>query len=235
MANIFFIIPAGGVGTRMQADRPKQYLPLNDQNTVLEQTLKTILSLSGIKSGVIGISKEDDHFGTLNIKQNHLRIYDAGKTRSETVFLGLQALKDQANAHDWVIVHDAARPGLSTQEFQQFITESTAQHDSIGGIMALASVDTVKQVSHDTISHTIDRKTIYLAQTPQIFRFKILFEAYKQALEQNLAITDESSAVELLGYQPRIYQGYPHNFKITHPADLHLMQFILKERQSLCE
>lgn len=234
MANIFFIIPAGGVGSRMQADRPKQYLPLCNGKTVLESTLGLFQSIENIHKGALGISDNDAYFPTLNVPMDRLITYHAGETRSDTVFLGLQALANIAKPDDWVIVHDAARPGLTNEELELFIIEVMYEEESIGGIMATAAVDTVKQVAHGQITQTIDRETIYLAQTPQMFRYQYLHQAYEEALTKKLAITDEASAIEALGYKPYIYQGYPHNFKITHPTDLRLMRFLLEERK-LCE
>ncbi|GAA5093533.1 2-C-methyl-D-erythritol 4-phosphate cytidylyltransferase [Wohlfahrtiimonas larvae] len=234
MAKIFFIIPAGGIGARMQADRPKQYLQLLDDQTVLEGTLKLFQSLNNINYGALGISKNDAYFPTLKIAKDHILTYHAGETRSDTVFLGLKALAHIAKPDDWIIVHDAARPGLTSEELELFITEVMYEKDSIGGIMAMPAVDTVKQVVHGQIAQTIDRETIYLAQTPQMFRYQYLYQAYEEALTRKLAITDEASAIEALGYKPYIYQGYPHNFKITHPTDLRLMRFLLEERK-LCE
>lgn len=234
MANIFFIIPAGGVGSRMQADRPKQYLKLLDDQTVLENTLRLFQSLENVHSGALGISTNDAYFPALNLSKDKLISYLAGETRSDTVFLGLKALANIAKPDDWIIVHDAARPGLTNEELELFITEVMYEEDSIGGIMAMPAVDTVKQVAHGQITQTIDRETIYLAQTPQMFRYQYLYQAYEEALTKKLAITDEASAIEALGYKPYIYQGYPHNFKITHPTDLRLMRFLLEERK-LCE
>lgn len=234
MANIFFIIPAGGVGSRMQADRPKQYLKLLDDKTVLESTLSLFQSLDNVHSGTLGISTNDAYFPDLNLSKDNLITYSAGETRSDTVLLGLKALANIAKPDDWIIVHDAARPGLTNEELELFITEVMYEEDSIGGIMAMPAVDTVKQVAHGQITQTIDRDTIYLAQTPQMFRYQYLYQAYEEALTKKLAITDEASAIELLGYKPHIYQGYPHNFKITHPTDLRLMRFLLEERK-LCE
>ncbi len=234
MANIFFIIPAGGVGSRMQADRPKQYLELLNHQTVLETTINIFQNCSYVRSGVIGISDNDEYFPTLQINENKISTYSAGETRSHTVFFGLQALANIANSDDWIIVHDAARPGLSNIELQTFIQQVTSEENSVGGIMALPAVDTVKQVNQHTIEKTIDRDTIYLAQTPQMFRYGVLYEAYDKALSDNLPITDEASAIEMAGYKSYVYKGYAHNFKITHPIDLHLMRFLLKERE-LCE
>lgn len=234
MANIFFIIPAGGVGSRMQADRPKQYLTLLNTQTVLEGTLGLFRTLHNVKMGALGISNDDAYFPTLNIDKAQLITYSAGETRSDTVFLGLKALADIAKPDDWIIVHDAARPGLTSEELELFITEVMYEENSIGGIMAMPAVDTVKQVAHGQITQTIDRETIYLAQTPQMFRYQYLYQAYEEALTKKLAITDEASAIEALGYKPYIYQGYAHNFKITHPTDLRLMRFLLEERK-LCE
>ena len=234
MTNIFFIIPAGGVGSRMQADRPKQYLELINEQTVLETTINIFQNCSYIRGGVLGISNNDEYFTSLQMNQNKFTTYSAGETRSHTVFFGLQALSTIATDNDWVIVHDAARPGLSNIELQTFIQQVTSEKNSVGGIMALPAVDTVKQVNGHEIQKTIDRDTIYLAQTPQMFRYNVLRDAYAKAIAKNLPITDEASAIEALGRTAYVYKGYAHNFKITHPIDLHLMRFILKERE-LCE
>ena len=231
MANIFFIIPAGGVGSRMQADRPKQYLTLIHDTTVLESTLSLFQTNPTIKGGALGTSKNDAYISNLSLNTENLTLYSAGETRSDTVFLGLKALANIAKDDDWIIVHDAARPGLTNEELQLFIDQVIAEENSIGGIMALPAVDTVKQVSQQKINQTIDRETIYLAQTPQMFRYQTLYKAYDEALSNHLPITDEASAVEALGYSPYVYQGYPHNFKITHPTDLRLMRFLLEERK----
>lgn len=234
MANIFFIIPAGGIGSRMQADRPKQYLELIHQKTVLEMTIGLFQNCSYIQKGVVGISDNDAYFSSLQLNSSKLMTYSAGETRSHTVFFGLQTLATIAKEDDWVIVHDAARPGLSNIELQTFIQQVMSEENSVGGIMALQAVDTVKQVKQHTIETTIDRDTIYLAQTPQMFRYGVLNKAYKHALSNNLSITDEASAIEINGLTAHVYKGYIHNFKITHPTDLHLMRFLLKERE-LCE
>jgi len=120
MANIFFIIPAGGIGSRMQADRPKQYLKLLDDQTVLESTLNLFQSLDNVHSGALGISANDAYFPDLNLSKDNLITYSAGETRSDTVFLGLKALSNIAKPDDWIIVHDAARPGLTNEELELF-------------------------------------------------------------------------------------------------------------------
>ena len=228
MASLFFIVPAGGVGARMQADRPKQYLMLTESQSVLAATL-SLLKSQGEHTIAVGISPDDGYFASLDLPKDLLR-YDAGPNRSDTVRLGLQAIEHLAQNDDWVIVHDAARPGLTPKELQQFIHQVMTEPDSIGGIMALPAVDTVKQVNARQITQTIDRSTIHLAQTPQMFRYGVLKAAYEHALTHDLAVTDEASAVEALGHHPFVYQGYPHNFKITQPTDLRLMQFLFSER-----
>lgn len=232
MASLFFIVPAGGVGARMQADRPKQYLMLTESQSVLAATL-SLLQSQGEHTIAVGVSADDGYFANLDLPKDLLR-YDAGPNRSDTVRLGLQAISHLAKDDDWVIVHDAARPGLTPEELKQFIEQVMKEPNSIGGIMALPAVDTVKQVHAQQITQTIDRSTIHLAQTPQMFRYGILKAAYEEALTGNLAVTDEASAVEALGHHPFVYQGYPHNFKITHPTDLRLMQFLFSER-TICE
>lgn len=222
------VVPAAGVGKRMNADRPKQYLPLNGK-TVLEQTLLRLLQADVFTAISVAISEEDPYWPELDITQ-HEKIITApgGKERADSVLSGLKVIRGQASDEDWVLVHDAARPCLTTSDIHHLI--DTLKQDAIGGILALSSHDTLKQVDDNAIAATLDRRHIWRALTPQMFRYGLLKHAL-EANEGNTAVTDEASALELQGLQPKIVEGRPDNIKITRPEDLALAQFYLEQQQ----
>jgi 2-C-methyl-D-erythritol 4-phosphate cytidylyltransferase len=144
---------------------------------------------------------------------------------------GLQALSKQAAPDDWVLVHDAARPCLPAQDTQRLITQVTAS--GTGGILAEPVVDTVKQAGADgLVAATLDRSTLWRAQTPQMFRLGELRRALDQAMQQGLEITDEASAMEMAGYPVQLVVGSSRNLKVTVPADLELAAWYLQEVES---
>ncbi|MCK5897439.1 MAG: 2-C-methyl-D-erythritol 4-phosphate cytidylyltransferase [Methylococcales bacterium] len=223
----YAIVPAAGVGKRMQANKPKQYLLLLGK-TVIEQTLQALLKTEVFSTIVVAVSKEDPYWENLAIAQNPMVIRaNGGKERADSVLSALHAIKDQAHEDDWVLVHDAARPCVSVDEIQRLISALKDQRN--GGILALPSHDTLKQVKNNTIEKSIDRSTIWKALTPQMFRYGVLKNALKQT-EGDPRITDEASAIELCGKQVKIVEGASENIKITRPEDLALAEFYL-ERQ----
>lgn len=224
------IVPAAGVGKRMQADRPKQYLSLNG-TTVIEQTLMRLLQVTQISAVVVAISNEDPYWPKLDISKNTRIITAAGgKERADSVLSALHLIADQASEDDWVLVHDAARPCVTAKDIELLINELNA-HD-VGGILALASHDTLKSVNEDlTIRDTVDRTKIWRALTPQMFRYSALRNALQEAADKGWIMTDDASAMELQGKQPMIIAGRADNIKITRPEDLALAQFYLEQQQ----
>jgi len=221
------VVPAAGVGKRMNADRPKQYLQLNGK-TVLEQTLLRLLQAEVFTAVSVAISVEDPYWPELPLA-SHAKVVTAagGKERADSVLSALKAIRDVAADSDWVLVHDAARPCLTTDDIHLLI--NTLVDDEVGGILALASHDTLKNVQGKSILGTLDRSHIWRALTPQMFRYGRLKSAL-EAAEGNLAVTDEASAVEMQGWQPKIVEGRPDNIKITRPEDLALAQFYLEQQ-----
>ncbi len=225
--NIWAVVPAAGVGKRMQADRPKQYLPLAGK-TVIENTLSRLLSAKVFSAIAVAISVEDPYWPELDISKHPDIITAAGgKERSDSVLSALKSLPAQAGDDDWVLVHDAARPCLTTADIHLLLHKLNAHE--VGGILALPSHDTLKTVEQDKIIGSVDRSRIWRALTPQMFRLGMLTEALLEA-EGNAAITDEASALELKGYQPQIVEGRPDNIKITRPEDLALAQFYMEQQ-----
>jgi 2-C-methyl-D-erythritol 4-phosphate cytidylyltransferase len=221
------VVPAAGVGKRMQADRPKQYLPLSGK-TVIEHTLTRLLDSGAFKAVSVAIGVEDPYWPELSIAK-HPQVITApgGKERADSVLSALKALGDQAQDDDWVLVHDAARPCITSQDIH-FLIDSL-KNDVVGGILALSSHDTLKHVEDSKITASVDRQFIWRALTPQMFRFGMLKAALQQA-EGNLLITDEASALEVQGYQPKIVEGRPDNIKITRPEDLALAEFYMENQ-----
>ena len=221
------VVPAAGVGKRMQADRPKQYLPLAGK-TVIEHTLQRLLDSAAFQAVAVAISVEDPYWPELPIAA-HPAVLTApgGKERADSVLSALQTLQGRAADQDWVLVHDAARPCLTSADIHLLI--DSLQNHPVGGILALASHDTLKHVDGDTITASVDRSHIWRALTPQMFRYGMLRHALQQTAG-NSAVTDEASALELLGHQPKIVAGRPDNIKITRPEDLALAQFYMEQQ-----
>lgn len=222
------IVPAAGVGKRMQADRPKQYLLLNNK-TVIEQTLARLLEVEQITAVVVAISKEDPFWPKLEISNNS-RVLTApgGKERADSVLSALQSIANKADDNDWVLVHDAARPCITKTDVEKLISE--LQDHSVGGILALASHDTLKSVNNMLITDTVDRSSIWRALTPQMFRYGALKHALQEAADKGWIMTDDASAMELQNKQPKIIAGRSDNLKITRPEDLALAQFYLEQQ-----
>lgn len=228
------IVPAAGVGKRMQADRPKQYLPFLGK-TVLEHTLTRLLTTPCLDSNtplftavVVAITDTDPYWPELPLS-THPNILTAagGKERADSVLSGLKHIAALAHADDWILVHDAARPCITHSDIQALVIQ--LQDDAVGGILALPSHDTLKQIQSGKITATVERSQIWRALTPQMFRYQQL----KDALSQNAgnpAITDEASALELLGFTPACVEGRSDNIKITRPEDLALATFYWEQQ-----
>ena len=139
----------------------------------------------------------------------------------------LNALVDKASDDDWVLVHDAARPCIKVADIHRLI--NTLKSDPVGGILALPSHDTLKNVMQGQIVDSVDRNRVWRALTPQMFRYGALKKVLQLAVEKGQVVTDEASAFELNGFQPKIVEGQPGNIKITRPEDLILAKFYLEQ------
>lgn len=226
----WFVIPAAGIGARMKADKPKQYLLLSNK-TVLEHTLSRISALPGLAGIVVALGADDIYWTSLPVfKSPLIHNIQGGESRAESVLNGLNYLADKAHAEDWILVHDAARPCVTLASIQQLCDE-LAQSET-GGILAVPVSDTLKHIAnHNQIQTTVDRKSLWQAQTPQMFRYQLLRDCLSKTLANNETITDESSAVELCGYTSVVVEGRSDNIKITRPDDLLLAEFILTQQE----
>lgn len=226
------VIPAAGVGSRMKADRPKQYLTINGK-TILEHTIDALLTHPLVDEVVVAISPGDAYFDTYGLREKPIHVVDGGRERADSVLNGIMSLGE----NDWALVHDAARPCIENNDISALIA-LTDNESVAGGILATPVRDTMKRVALDTntdtsiISHTENRDGLWHALTPQFFPATLLKQALQEGLAKGAAITDEASAMELAGYKVAMVNGSPANIKITHPADLPLAEFYLKQKFS---
>lgn len=227
MSSVWAVVPAAGSGRRMAAEVPKQYLKLNGV-PILEHTLRALLACPDIRGVVVVLDPSDRRADAIpSLSDPRVTTASGGAERADSVLAGLEAITAEAGVKDWVLVHDAARPCLSVTTLRALITSCLSE--GIGGVMAQASVDTLKQVSDDNrVVETLDRKVIWRAQTPQMFKLTELTSALSSAIASEAAITDESMAMELAGYPVSILEGPSTNIKITVPADLEIAEIILR-------
>ncbi|MCW8945646.1 MAG: 2-C-methyl-D-erythritol 4-phosphate cytidylyltransferase [Sedimenticola sp.] len=227
--NIWAVVPAAGIGSRMGAEIPKQYLELNGR-TVIETALQTLLDHPAIAKVVVAVADTDSWWESLDLAgHNKVTRVSGGAQRADSVLNGLRSLHDQAMDSDWVLVHDAARPCLHRGDLDRLI--NTLYEHPVGGLLACPLSDTIKRVdSQGTVVGTLPREQLWRAFTPQMFRYGILRSALEQAALQSLSVTDEASAVELSGAAPQIIEGRSDNIKITRPEDLELALFYLSQQ-----
>ena len=228
--NFWAVIPAGGVGRRMGADKPKQYLKLLER-TVIEHSLTPFCDHALIKGVVVVVAEDDDYWPTLALSR-HARIMRAagGKERCHSVLNGLKRVAEFADDKDWALVHDAARPCVTTADIDLLVTG--LKDHPVGGILALPVVDTVKQVGQgpgpgQSVEKTLKRERLWRALTPQMFRLGLLRDALAAALADDVLVTDESQALERRGYKPGLAPGGSHNIKVSVAEDLALAEFYL--------
>ncbi len=217
------VIPAAGVGARMQVDKPKQYLKIAG-NTILEHTL-TCFNQHPMIAGIVLILSDDDAYwpAVSTHLSKPLIIASGGKERCHSVLSGLQTLQDHADPDDWVLVHDAARPCLRQEDIDRLITE--LRDHPVGGLLALPVRDTLKRSdATNTVSETVNRDLLWHALTPQMFRLGALQLALQNVIQQDLIVTDEAQAMEKMGQAARLIEGHPDNIKITRPLDLQLAE-----------
>jgi 2-C-methyl-D-erythritol 4-phosphate cytidylyltransferase len=224
-ARYFALIPAAGIGARMGATLPKQYLPLAGK-PMLRHALDTFAASPWITYTVVVVSPGDAYIeealvGAPYPGERFSVLRQGGATRRDTVLNGLLALRGRLDDADWVLVHDAARPGLTADLIERLI--GALAEDAVGGLLALPVADTLKRAAAGRAAATVAREGLWAAQTPQMFRYALL----RRALEQAENVTDEAGAIEALGLQPRLVEGSARNFKVTLPHDAELAEYYL--------
>ncbi len=227
------LIPAAGAGRRMGAAIPKQYLDLAGQ-PVLEYSLRLFLDHPRIRGVAIALDAADERWETLPSAHHPAVLRVAGGVeRCHSVFNALEALGRRADADDWVLVHDAARPCLRRDDLDRLI--STLEDHPVGGLLGLPVRDTMKAANaRGDVQNTVPRAGLWHAFTPQMFRLGPLRQALSEAIAVGQLVTDDASALEIAGLQPLLVEGHADNIKITRPEDLALAHFYLLSQGRLC-
>jgi len=223
---LWAVVPAAGQGRRVGGAVPKQYLEIAGI-PILAHSLNRLAAVQQVDAIFVGISETDRHWQRLPLPNGmQVASYTGGQSRAETVWLGLQALQECASADDWVLVHDAARPCVQVEDIDALIPAVVPSLE--GGLLAVPITDTIKVANQDsTAKQTMDRRMLWRAQTPQLFRFSVLYTALQAVVHDLESISDESAAVEKLGLKPLIVQSDERNIKITNSKDLQLAEFFL--------
>jgi 2-C-methyl-D-erythritol 4-phosphate cytidylyltransferase len=222
----------------MGNSRPKQYLTLHGK-PILQHTLER-LSLARITRIVVCIAENDPYWETLQVPSSVIRV-NGGTERCHSVLNGLQALQQQAQPDDWVLVHDAARPCVRPADIEKLMTQ-LADHP-VGGLLAVPVRDTMKRaqaIASDShpfwgekgleVVETVNREGLWHALTPQMFRLEVLAQALQSILARGELVTDDAQAMEKLGHRPVLIEGHADNLKITHPQDLSLAELYMQEQ-----
>ncbi len=220
--NIVAIVPAAGIGSRMGANKPKQYLPLLGQS-ILAHTLDRLLLHPQITQVIVALHPEDEHFQTLPQAQHpKLITVIGGAERADSVLAALEIAPDNA----WALVHDAARPCLSAADIDKLLAARVEFPQ--GAILAMPVRDTMKRANDKgEISATVSRENLWHALTPQLFPTALLKLNLSEALVAGALVTDEASAMEWAGMTPGLVLGRADNIKVTHPDDLELAELFL--------
>ncbi|MEM6406635.1 MAG: 2-C-methyl-D-erythritol 4-phosphate cytidylyltransferase [Pseudomonadota bacterium] len=215
------IIPAAGVGQRMQSAIPKQYLPLDGQQ-VIDHALTPLINHPAIRQICVALSPDDHQWAQTRFARHPDIVRVVGGTeRRDSVLQALHMLAAQAEPEDWVLVHDAARPYLHPDDLENLITQVTAHPTAAGGLLGQRAADTLKQVGKDGMIHrTLDRSRIWHAFTPQMCRFGLLYQHLQAVCASSLPLTDEASVMEWAGESMLMVPGRTDNRKITYPEDL---------------
>lgn len=239
-ANYWAVVPAAGLGRRMGAEKPKQYLQLLNK-TVIEHSLAPFCDHPLIAGIVVAIAEDDPHWQALAVSR-HPKISRAkgGEERRHSVLNGLNCLAARAADDDWVLVHDAARPCVKATDLDLLI--AAVKDHAVGGLLAAPLSDTVKRAEQGgglaegpapgatcEVQTTVNRDGLWRALTPQMFRLAALRESLAAVVAQRGVATDEAQAMESQGRKPRLVPAGAHNIKIARPEDLALAEFYLRQ------
>lgn len=235
-ARYYLVLPAAGSGQRMQAAIPKQYLEI-DGTSLLQLTLERLGSMPWFARIVVVLAPDDVRWPEVVARlapgiRDKLLIAPGGSERYRSVHNALEVLAAFAMPGDWILVHDAVRPCVQASDVALLI--DSLQEESAGGLLAVPVRDTLKESQGGDgsdarlVKHTVDRSALWLASTPQMFRFAVLQAALQEALQDGRNATDEAAAVEALGLPVRLIRGRADNLKVTYPEDLALVAALLR-------
>ncbi len=236
MNRVTAILPAAGLGTRMGAETPKQFLSL-DGVPVLLFTLRRLAACPAISDFIIATRAEEVDSLTASVAEEDLgrpvRVVRGGDSRQDSV---ANALTHVSSETELILVHDAVRPLVTVSQIERVIAEAAACGAAILGIPAMDTVKEVKRASlpNDValITATIPRERVVLAQTPQVFRALLLIQAFGQARQDGVTASDEAGLVERTGHDVHVVVGSERNLKITRPGDMELAEFYLRQERA---
>ena len=225
--SIWAVVPAAGTGSRIDAALPKQYLRIAGR-MLAEHTLEALLAVARIRELVVAIAPGDTRWATLPASlRERVRVVAGGADRAGSVLGALGGFSRLPDDEDWVLVHDMARPCVRTTQVEALI--ATLENDAVGGLLAIPVVDTLKRATAgQRVEASVAREGLWRAQTPQMFRFGLLRRALGAARDAGVGVTDESMAIERLGYAPRLVMGSTDNFLVTIAEVLALSEYHLK-------
>ncbi len=237
---VWAIVPAAGRGARFESasiDYPKQYAPLLGA-TVLEWSLSALLREPRVAGIVVALAPDDRRWPAIAQALNSAKVRTTvgGTSRQDSVMNGIESLAGEAAADDWILVHDAARPCLTSADLSALIDAvqmaGPASADVNGALLAAPVVDTVKRERGSIAVDTVDREGLWRALTPQVFGFAQLKQALDDAARAGIAVTDEAQAMERLGLPAKLVRGSPFNIKVTRAEDLSMAESILRGMES---
>lgn len=226
MSRCFALVPAAGSGSRSGQAIPKQYVELAGRS-LIAHTLAALQAVDEIEQTLVVLASGDGRFAAACPGFDGWTADCGGATRAASVLAGLAALREHGvSDDDWVLVHDAARCLIRPEWVAALI--SACRNDAVGGLLALPVADTLKRADGEQrVAATLDRSAAWAAQTPQMFRLGLLERALREAGD---AVTDEASAVELLGLRPLLVRAPMENFKVTLAEDFQLAETLLRGR-----
>jgi 2-C-methyl-D-erythritol 4-phosphate cytidylyltransferase len=228
---IWAILPAAGAGKRFSAQKPKQFFELNGQ-LVAEHSLRRLSAIPQIETIIIPCDIDCTLWSQVpSISQLHVKQVKGGEQRAHSVLNGLLSIDQVASDDDWVLVHDIARPCITSEDINKLI--DAVENHPAGGILTASVNETLKKVSSDQqIEATVDRAQYRMAQTPQIFKFSLLKAAIENCLKAGVMPTDEAFAIEHSGLPVLAVEGRQDNIKITRQEDLAVASAILNSQES---
>ncbi len=228
---IWAILPAAGAGKRFSTQKPKQFFELNGQ-LVAEHSLHRLRAIPQIEAIIIPCDIDCTWWSQVpSLQQSNVKQVKGGEQRAHSVLNGLLSLDHMASDDDWVLVHDIARPCITLADINKLI--DAVEHHSAGGILTARVNETLKKVSSDQqVEATVDRAQYRMAQTPQIFKFRLLKAAIESCLKAGITPTDEAFAIEYAGLPVLAVEGRQDNIKITRHEDLAIASAILNSQES---
>ena len=229
MNSIWAVVPAAGSGRRLGGEIPKQYREIAGA-PLMEHTLRALLESPDIRGIVVALDPSDRRADAIeSLSDVRVQTTPGGAERADSVMAGLELLASQATEEDWVLVHDAARPCLPLEALTALVERARLMGE--GAILAEPVADTLKQVDDaGSVAGTVDRASLWRAQTPQLFPLFPLRAALGQCFEEGVSVTDEAMAMEYVGQPVHVVEGPSSNIKVTVEADLAFADLVLRKR-----